>query len=72
MQRRGRNKAADKGALILINVLGVKQLIVGINKMDVSNFNQQKYETIKVELTALLKQLGFKTRQRTVRAFLCA
>ena len=41
-------------------MLGVKQLIVGINKMDVSGFNQQKYETLKTELTALLKQLGFK------------
>jgi elongation factor 1-alpha len=46
---------------ILINVLGVPQVIVGVNKMDVSNFSQQKYETIKTEATALLKQLGFKT-----------
>ncbi len=53
-------KPQTREHLILINVLGVKQLIVGINKMDVSNFNQQKYETLKVELTALLKQLGFK------------
>ena len=46
---------------ILINVLGVPQLIVGINKMDVSNFSQQKYDAIKAEATTLLKQLGFKT-----------
>ena len=46
---------------ILINVLGVPQLIVGINKMDVSNYSQQKYESIKGEATTLLKQLGFKT-----------
>ncbi len=45
---------------ILINVLGVPQLIVGVNKMDVSNFNQQKYESIKNDATTLLKQLGFK------------
>ncbi|MGI0100458.1 MAG: translation elongation factor EF-1 subunit alpha [Candidatus Micrarchaeaceae archaeon] len=45
---------------ILINVLGVPQLIVGVNKMDVSNFSQQKFDTIKTEATALLKQLGFK------------
>ncbi len=53
-------KPQTREHLILINVLGVKQLVVGINKMDVSNFNQQKYETLKIELTALLKQLGFK------------
>ncbi|MGD0729319.1 MAG: translation elongation factor EF-1 subunit alpha [Candidatus Micrarchaeaceae archaeon] len=46
---------------ILINVLGVPQLIVGINKMDVSNYNQQKFETVKAEATTLLKSLGFKT-----------
>jgi elongation factor 1-alpha len=45
---------------ILINVLGVPQLIVGVNKMDASNFSQQKYDTIKAEATTLLKQLGFK------------
>lgn len=54
-------KPQTREHLILINVLGVKQLIVGINKMDVSNFNQQKFETLKGELTTLLKQLGFKT-----------
>src|SRR5208282_6774786 len=52
-------KPQTREHLILINVLGVKQLIVGINKMDVSNFNQQKFDTLKVDLTALLKQLGF-------------
>ena len=46
---------------ILVNVLGVPQLIVGVNKMDVSGFSQAKYEAIKTEATALLKQLGFKT-----------
>jgi elongation factor 1-alpha len=54
-------KPQTREHLILINVLGVKQLIVGINKMDVSSFNQQKFDTLKTELTALLKQLGYKT-----------
>src|SRR5271157_4314685 len=49
-------KPQTREHLILINVLGVKQLIVGINKMDISNFNQQKFETLKGEITTLLKQ----------------
>jgi elongation factor 1-alpha len=53
-------KPQTREHLILINVLGVKQLIVAINKMDVSGFNQAKYDTLKGELTTLLKQLGFK------------
>ncbi len=52
---------------ILINVLGVPQLIVGVNKMDAADYSQQKFEAIKAEATALLKQLGFKTRQDTLR-----
>jgi elongation factor 1-alpha len=46
---------------ILINVLGVPQLIIGINKMDKVEYSQEKYEAVKTEATALLKQLGFKT-----------
>jgi elongation factor 1-alpha len=53
-------KPQTREHLILINVLGVKQLIVGINKMDKANFDQKKYEAVKEELTKLLKQLGFK------------
>jgi elongation factor 1-alpha len=46
---------------ILISVLGVPQVIVGINKMDAAKFDQQKYETLKTEAGNLLKSLGFKT-----------
>jgi elongation factor 1-alpha len=50
---------------ILINVLGVPQLIVGVNKMDVSGFSQAKFDTLKAEATTLLKQLGFKVDKVT-------
>jgi len=45
---------------ILVSVLGVPQLIVAINKMDVSGFNQEKFENTKKEVYTLLKSLGFK------------
>ena len=45
---------------ILINVFGVPQVIVGINKMDVSKYGQAKYDALKAEVTTLLKSLGFK------------
>jgi elongation factor 1-alpha len=54
-------KPQTKEHAILVSVLGVPQLIVGINKMDVSSYSQQKYDAVKTEATALLKQLGFKT-----------
>lgn len=44
---------------ILINVLGVPQVIVGINKMDVSNYAEGKYKTLKEEMQKMLKSLGY-------------
>src|SRR5208282_4145936 len=39
--------------IFLARTLGVSQLIVGINKMDASNFSQQKYDAVKAEASAL-------------------
>ncbi len=45
--------------LFLIRTLGVNQLIVAVNKMDVVNYDQKRYEQIKNELSKLLKLLGY-------------
>ncbi len=45
--------------LFLIRTLGVTQLIVAVNKMDVVNYDQKRYEQIKAELSKLLKLLGY-------------
>jgi len=46
----------------LINLLGVEQLIVGINKMDDSSvaFSQERYEEIKKEVARMLTLVGWK------------
>jgi elongation factor 1-alpha len=41
--------------------LGVKQLVVCINKMDVVDWAQDRYEEVKEELSKLLKKVGYKT-----------
>ena len=46
---------------ILANVLGIQQLIVGVNKVDKINFEQSKFEAVKKEVGDMLKSLGFKT-----------
>ena len=46
---------------ILASVLGIKQMIVGINKMDKVEYNQAKFEALKKEVSDFLKTLGFKT-----------
>jgi len=46
----------------LINLLGVKQLIVGINKMDsdVAGYKQARYEEIRDEMAHMLCKVGWK------------
>ncbi len=43
--------------------LGIKQMIVAINKMDTVNYNQAKYEETKKLLDQLFKVVGFKPDQ---------
>jgi elongation factor 1-alpha len=46
----------------LINLLGVKQLIVGINKMDcdVAKYGEPRFTEIKDEMTNMLQKVGWK------------
>ncbi len=44
----------------LAKTLGVKQLIVALNKMDAVNYDESKYTEIKDQLSNLLKSIGYK------------
>ncbi|MDE1834951.1 MAG: translation elongation factor EF-1 subunit alpha [Candidatus Micrarchaeota archaeon] len=43
----------------LARVLGISQLIVGLNKMDAAGFDKQKFEDAKAKVTELLKTVGY-------------
>ncbi|VVB57293.1 Elongation factor 1-alpha [uncultured archaeon] len=45
----------------LAKVLGINQLIVGVNKMDAVNWDHVKFDETKQALTTLLKNIGYKT-----------
>ncbi|MFB6470032.1 MAG: translation elongation factor EF-1 subunit alpha [Vulcanisaeta sp. AZ3] len=45
--------------LFLAATLGVRQVIVVINKMDVVNYDQKRYEQIKAEVSKFMKLLGY-------------
>ncbi|EGD81537.1 elongation factor 1 alpha long form [Salpingoeca rosetta] len=47
---------------VLINLLGVKQLIVGVNKMDcdVAKYSKERYEEIRDEMRHMLIKSGWK------------
>ena len=55
--------AQTKEHAFLARVLGVQQLIVNVNKMDISgvDYSQEKYDGVVTEVTGLLKMAGFKT-----------
>ncbi|MGC8587336.1 MAG: translation elongation factor EF-1 subunit alpha [Candidatus Micrarchaeia archaeon] len=45
----------------LAKVLGINQLIVGINKMDKANYDRAKYDEVKAQISNLLKTVGYDT-----------
>jgi elongation factor 1-alpha len=64
---RGDHKAGEvqgqtRQHAVLINLLGVKQLLVGVNKMDcdVAKYTQARYEEIRNEMKEMLIKIGWK------------
>ncbi|MFC4550701.1 MULTISPECIES: translation elongation factor EF-1 subunit alpha [Halorussus] len=60
--------AADDGVapqtqehVFLARTLGINELIVGINKMDVVDYSEDDYKSVVDEVTQLLKQVQFNT-----------
>ncbi|MGC8571984.1 MAG: translation elongation factor EF-1 subunit alpha [Candidatus Micrarchaeia archaeon] len=61
-------QAQTREHAILANVLGIEQVIIGINKMDAVNYSQEKYEETKKALADLLKTLNY--RQETIIGYI--
>merc|ERR1719407_290051 len=49
----------------LLHLLGVEQIIVGVNKMDDKsvNFSEERYKEITDEVTKMLSKIGFKIKK---------
>jgi len=47
--------------MFLSKVLGIRQIIVAINKMDAVNYDQNTYNKVKDEVSKLLQSIGYKT-----------
>lgn len=56
----------------LINLLGVRQLIIGVNKMDsdTAGYKQERYNEIRDEMKHMLARVGWKVRARARAAAL--
>ena len=52
-----------KEHIFLSRTLGINQLIVGINKMDLVDYSEDKYNELKEELGNLIKTIGFNPKE---------
>jgi len=53
--------AQTKEHVFLAKTLGVKQIAVAVNKMDVVDYKESRYTEVKDDVTKLLKSVGYKT-----------
>ena len=51
--------AQTKEHVFLSKTLGVGQLIISVNKMDMVNYDQKKFEDVKKQVSELLKTVGY-------------
>lgn len=49
-----------KEHVFLARTLGITQLIVAINKMDMINYDQKRFEEVKKDLSGLMQMVGYK------------
>ena len=52
--------AQTKEHVFLSRTLGVNQLMVAVNKMDMVKFDQKRFEEVKKDVENLLKSVGYK------------
>ncbi|WP_227375545.1 translation elongation factor EF-1 subunit alpha [Haladaptatus halobius] len=64
--------AADDGVapqtqehVFLSKTLGINELIIAVNKMDVVDYDEEKYNDVKEQVSKLLKQVNFKSDDAT-------
>src|SRR3989338_3363623 len=53
-------QAQTKEHVFLARTLGVNQLIVYVNKMDMAKYDQKRFDEVKEQVTTLLKSVGYK------------
>jgi elongation factor 1-alpha len=54
---------------LLAYTMGIKQVIVAINKMDAVQYNEKRWTDIKKEVLDCLKKIGFQEKNINVVAY---
>jgi elongation factor 1-alpha len=53
-------QAQTKEHIFLARTLGVQQVIIAINKMDMAKYDEKRFNEVREQVSALLKQVGYK------------
>src|SRR3989339_684993 len=56
-------QAQTKEHVFLARTLGVSQLMIYVNKMDMAKYDQKRFEEVKSQVSALLKTVGYKPEE---------
>ena len=56
-------QAQTKEHVFLARTLGVNQLMIAVNKMDMAKYDQKRFEQLKAEVSTLLQSVGYKPQE---------
>ncbi len=56
-------QAQTREHVFLARTLGVKQIIIAVNKMDAVSYKEDRFNAVKTEVTTLLKMVGYKAEE---------
>jgi len=62
-RKSGEIKGQTREHARILNLLGIKQLVVCVNKMDTCNYSQERFEEVKNEMINVLKRVGWPAAQ---------
>ncbi len=50
--------------MLLLKMLGIKQVFVAVNKMDAVDYKKERFETVKNQISELLNSFGYRTEEK--------
>ena len=56
----GKREGQTRQHADLVNIFGVKQIIVGVNKMDAVKYSEERFNEIRDEMLRMLEDVGYK------------
>ena len=54
---------------LLAYTMGIKQVVIAVNKMDACNYNEERFTDVKKEVVDYLKKIGFQEKNLNVVAY---